>query len=82
MTLLRETRYADGIDLLAEALPADASPDEVDPFGDALRPLFKEAWLFDEEGTDYGYFDWGKLRLSLGEARRAHLSEIQSAGSL
>lgn len=82
MTLLRETRYADGIDLLAEALPADASPDEVDPFGDALRPIFKEAWLFDEEGTDYAYFDWGKLRLSLGEARREHLSTIQSAGSL
>lgn len=82
MTLLRETRYADGIDLLGEALPADASPDEVDPFGDALRPLFKEAWLFDEEGTDYAYFDWGKLRLSLGEARREHLSTIQSAGSL
>ena len=51
-------------------------------FGDALRPLFKEAWLFDEEGTDYAYFDWGKLRLSLGEARREHLSTIQSAGSL
>ncbi len=80
--LIREIRYVDGIDLLAEALPADASPDEVDPFGDALRPLFKEAWLFDEEGTDYAYFDWGKLRLSLGEARREHLSTIQSAGSL
>lgn len=80
--LIREIRDVDGIDLLAEALPADASPDEVDPFGDALRPLFKEAWFFDEEGTDYAYFDWGKLRLSLGEARREHLSTIQSAGSL
>lgn len=80
--LIREIRYVDGIDILAEALPADASPDEVDPFGDALRPLFKEAWLFDVEGSSYAYFDWGKLRLSLGEARREHLSTIQSAGSL
>ena len=80
--LIREIRYVDGIDLLEQGLAADAFPLDIDPFGDALRPLFKEAWLFDEEGTDYAYFDWGKLRLSLGEARREHLSTIQSAGSL
>lgn len=81
-TLLRERRYQDEVDLLEQGLAADAFPLDIDPFGDGLRSAFKEAWLFDVEGSSYAYFDWGKLRLSLGEARRAHLSEIQSAGSL
>lgn len=82
MLLIREWRYVGEVDLLESGLPEERFPTEVDNIGDALRPLFKEAWLFDVAGSSYAYFDWSKLRLSLGEARRAHRAEIQSAGSL
>ena len=77
-TLISEHRYQDGVDLLEEGLPDGHFPMASDPFGESLRPLFKEAWLFDApNNSSLAYFDWAKLRLSLGEARRAHLAALE-----
>lgn len=81
-TLISECRYQDGVDLLEEGLPDGHFPMASDPFGESLRPLFKEAWVFDApSNASLAYFDWAKLRLSLGEARRAHLAALEDNAS-